>query len=104
LGLLLAVSLLWATSPGYGQNSPNPFREHTTIAFALPENAKVALTVLDRMGKTVLQPINGKYGAGNHQAQIPAGSLAPGLYLYLMKVETAHGANTLSRKMTVSER
>ncbi|MBD3163121.1 MAG: S8 family serine peptidase [Candidatus Latescibacteria bacterium] len=50
------------------RNTPNPFRESTTIGFALPEQAPVSLRIYDLSGNAVRTLVEGTVkSAGQHQ-------------------------------------
>lgn len=48
------------------QNYPNPFNPKTTIAFDLPEEAKVEIIIYDLMGREVWRTNKTNYTAGTH--------------------------------------
>ncbi len=61
------------------QNVPNPFSDHTTISFELPQEKQVGIKVYDMLGK-VVEKFNGTYPAGSHQIKIGNSQLARGVY------------------------
>lgn len=64
------------------QNYPNPFNPATTIAYTLPENGRVRLSVFDVLGREVAVLVDATKRAGNHQLSFDASALATGLYFY----------------------
>lgn len=66
---------------------PNPFNPQTTIRFALPEDARIRLEVLDVVGRRVMELENGStlYKAGWHSVHLHAGSLPSGVYFYRLQ-------------------
>lgn len=81
------------------QNTPNPFREETTISFYLPEDASTSLKVYDVSGR-VLKLINQELPAGKHQVILRRDDLAgAGLLYYTLTA----GEHTATRKMIVVE-
>lgn len=76
-----------------GIATPNPFRNETTIHFALPRAGRVDLEVFDLQGRMVASRPLGVMTAGRQQATLPAGTLDAGLYLYRVRLaDAASGA------------
>ncbi|MBX2819336.1 MAG: T9SS type A sorting domain-containing protein [Rhodothermaceae bacterium] len=67
------------------QNYPNPFNPSTTIQYALPEDARVTLTIYDLQGREVEQLVHEVQHAGTHTVVFDASSLASGTYLYKLQ-------------------
>ncbi len=64
------------------QNTPNPFKETTTIAFDLPKTMSIQLQIMDVNGR-VLQTIEGTYPQGHHELDWQAKTLnARGVFYY----------------------
>jgi hypothetical protein len=80
-------------------NFPNPFRQSTTIQYALPEGAYVTLEVFDMLGRRVAQLVNEEQRAGEHRVQVRADNWSSGTYLYRLRVdgETRTGRMTVVR-------
>ena len=74
------------------QNYPNPFNSTTSIAFALPVQSRVQLTVLNVLGQTVAELYNGQLDQGSHQITFDASGLGSGMYYY--KLVTPYAAVT----------
>lgn len=70
------------------QNYPNPFNPSTTIAFDIPENGLVKLTIYDVLGRQVETLINERMTAGRYEFQYNAGvsGLASGVYIYRLSI------------------
>lgn len=66
------------------QNTPNPFRETTTIGFQLPEAQHATLQLRDAFGKLVWEQ-QGDYGVGKHQVQLDRANLPAGVYHYTLQ-------------------
>ena len=79
------------------QSRPNPARGSATIAFDLPENAPVTLTVYDISGRTVTTLVNETLTVGTHERAVSG--LAPGVYVYKLSA----GSFSAARKMVVVE-
>jgi hypothetical protein len=79
------------------QSRPNPATGSATIAFDLPEDAAVTLTVYDISGRKVTTVVNEKLPAGEHEAEVS--DLAPGVYVYKLDA----GSFNAVRKMVVVE-
>ncbi|MBN1426635.1 T9SS type A sorting domain-containing protein, partial [Candidatus Fermentibacteria bacterium] len=63
------------------QNHPNPFRQSTTIAFALPNAADVTLSVYDLAGRMVSTLVQEPLDAGSYEVTWKTTGLASGAYL-----------------------
>jgi hypothetical protein len=77
------------------QSRPNPTEGTATIAFDLPEDAKVTLTVYDISGRKVTTLVDETLAAGEHAAEVSG--LAPGVYVYKLDADGYSAA----RKMVV---
>ncbi|MCW8850848.1 MAG: T9SS type A sorting domain-containing protein, partial [Melioribacteraceae bacterium] len=64
------------------QNYPNPFNPSTNIAFELPDNNLVNISVYDELGRKVLEVVNKNYSKGYHEVRLDASKLASGIYYY----------------------
>ena len=83
-------------------NYPNPFNPATTVAFDLPEAAKVTLEVFDVAGRRVLRVEAGELQAGSGQRlRVDGSHLASGLYLYRVVARSASGAHAATGRMTL---
>jgi hypothetical protein len=80
-----------------GQNLPNPFNPTTVINFAIPQTARVRLTVYNMLGQEVAVLVDGNLNAGNHTAVFDARGLSSGLYFYSIDSGKFHQV----RKMTL---
>ncbi|RMH87340.1 MAG: T9SS C-terminal target domain-containing protein [Calditrichaeota bacterium] len=67
------------------QNYPNPFNPTTTVAFYLPEEAHVRLTVYDATGKQVAVLMDEKLPAGEKYVTWDAHNFASGIYFLKME-------------------
>jgi len=90
--LYIASSLPGAAPPptrfALHQNSPNPGRPLTTIAFDLPRETRVTLRVFDLTGRRVATLADGRYPAGRHAVSWAGGaSLLSGAYFYRLDAE-----------------
>lgn len=74
---------------GLAQNSPNPFRPRTVIAFELARTGLATLTVLDVAGRPVRTLLQGETAAGPHRVEWDGRdeqgrALAEGIYFYTL--------------------
>ena len=74
-----------------GQNSPNPFKDHTVFTFTLPTESNVRFEVLDIFGNVVKTLVNGSNSAGPTTVDWNGNdnsnnSLANGTYIYRLTV------------------
>ena len=69
------------------QNVPNPFTEHTTIAFDIEESAEVELLIYDVLGR-MHYSVTREVPAGYNTIEISAADIsARGLLIYTLKVD-----------------
>ncbi len=64
------------------QNYPNPFNPSTTIAYSVPSSCQVRLTVLDILGREIVELINEQKFAGTYEVKFNASNLPSGIYFY----------------------
>ncbi len=77
------------------QNYPNPFNPTTKIAFSIPSQVKVELTVYNILGQKVATLVNETMSAGSHETSFDASRLASGMYIYRITA----GQFTSAKKM-----
>lgn len=65
-----------------GNNYPNPFNPTTNIAFTLPSETQVNLSIYDITGRLVNTLVNQVLSAGSHQYQWNASNMSSGTYFY----------------------
>ena len=81
------------------QNTPNPFHDQTTISFELDSPGTISIEISNELG-VPFKPVVTKqwYQRGKHSLLIDGTNLKDGLYIYILKQETA---NPLVRKMVL---
>lgn len=79
------------------QNSPNPFRGTSEIAFSLPKTESIRLAIYDIQGKLMKTLMEGTQTAGAHKAT--ASGLESGVYFYRLEA----GNTSLTRRMVVAK-
>ena len=73
-------------------NYPNPFTGITTFLFDLKEPAEVTVTVMDMLGRVVLETGAARFGGGRgHRLAISGSALPAGAYVYRFVARTQHG-------------
>lgn len=80
------------------QNYPNPFNTETNINFSLLNTEKVSLTIYDKLGRRVDQPVNKMMNPGKHTISFHARNISSGLYFYKLKV----GKHSITKKMLLN--
>jgi flagellar hook assembly protein FlgD len=82
----------------FALRAENPARGSAAIAFALPSESDIRLTIMDAAGRNVATITEGRHAAGWHRltwmGETDAGMAAPGMYL--LRLETA--GRTLTRR------
>lgn len=76
-------------------NYPNPFNAETTIAFTLPQPARVRLAVYDVLGREVAVLVDDALPPGTHQARFDASRLASGVYFYRLAADRSSQTRTM---------
>ena len=79
------------------QNYPNPFNPSTTIAYAIPADGHVELTLFNALGQQVATLAEGWRMAGSYSVAVDASDLSAGIYFYRLRA----GDKVLHRKMTL---
>lgn len=79
------------------QNYPNPFNPETRITYSLPTRSDVKLKIYNSAGMLVRFYPRGIEEAGSYNIVFNAGSLASGVYFYVLTA----GSYTESRKMVI---
>lgn len=75
--------------------NPNPFRERTQLAFALPVSAHVSLQLYDMQGRLVATVADGIWDAGVHHVPLTHPGLGSGVYF----ARFAANGTTITRKL-----
>ena len=86
------------------QNYPNPFNPTTTIAFDMPQDAFVDLTIHDVLGREIRRLVHEKKTAGHCSVKWDGrggrgASAASGVYFYRIKIKTTQQTMTKTGKM-----
>ncbi|MCK9212298.1 MAG: carboxypeptidase regulatory-like domain-containing protein [Ignavibacteriaceae bacterium] len=74
------------------QNYPNPFNPTTTVAYGIPVESKVTLTLYNMLGEVILKNDLGIKASGSHQLQMDLRSKASGVYFYEMEANPLDGS------------
>ena len=82
------------------QNYPNPFNAGTRIAYALPRNSHVKLSIFNLLGRTILELLDEPQTAGDHTINWDGRDadgieVATGVYFYRLEA----GQHILTRRM-----
>jgi len=84
-----------------GQNYPNPFNPSTRIAYALPFESHVTLTVYNTLGQEIVRLVDEDQRVGRYAVQFSASSgrgagLSSGLYYYRLQARQLSDTQTES--------
>ncbi|HLP80574.1 MAG TPA: T9SS type A sorting domain-containing protein, partial [Nitrosomonas sp.] len=66
------------------QNYPNPFNPSTTIAYSIPTESFVTITVYDVLGKQITSLVNEQKKAGSYSVQLDGSRMSSGIYICRM--------------------
>jgi len=83
------------------QNYPNPFNPSTTIAYQLPEPARVILSIYNLLGQMVERPVDIDQVAGYHEVSWNAWGYASGFYVYELRLIKPATKTQINRKRMV---
>jgi hypothetical protein len=67
---------------------PNPFTDHTTFTFHVPEKGHVVLEIMNTLGETLETVADIDLNAGEHTFKLSPGHFGPGIYLAVLTLET----------------
>jgi len=90
----------WLSLPdkfSLAQNYPNPFNPITEIAYALPKDCNVKLTIYNVLGQKVASLVDGKQKGGYKTVKWDASSFSSGIYFFRLKA----GDFVQTRKMVL---
>jgi hypothetical protein len=92
-----------AVVPGHfelHENFPNPFTMSTKIAFDVPEQSLVTITVYDVLGRERAIVVCSQVSAGRHTVDFTKTDIASGTYFYRLVATDKSGAvSTATKKM-----
>ena len=77
---------------------PSPFRDRTTISFALSAHGHTRLSVFDALGREVVVLVDEYRLAGLHTAVLEAGHLPAGVYFYRLQQDSRVLTGSLVRQ------
>lgn len=86
--ILVAVPTRDGSTPAFSelhQNFPNPFNPTTTIAFELPEQIFVTVTVFNVLGEEIETLVAEQLDAGRYSVKWDASRIASGVYFYRLQ-------------------
>ncbi|MEI6575396.1 MAG: dockerin type I domain-containing protein [Bacteroidota bacterium] len=84
------------------QNVPNPYKDVTVIAYAIPVDGTVKLEVLDVIGQSVAVLQDGLLSAGAYTYTMSGSALPSGVYFYKMSVSNSTTQFTQTKRMVIS--
>ncbi|MHC1706013.1 MAG: CARDB domain-containing protein [Bacteroidales bacterium] len=87
-----------------GAPSPNPFMDKTEIAYTIPQDGKVTLTVTDMLGQVIKILVDRKMSKGRYTQWVDASDLTPGMYLYTLDFENDTQHLQKTQRMIVSKK
>lgn len=81
---------------GLYANYPNPFNDATTIAFGLPETARVTIDIFNMLGQHVTSLVAETMPAGRHTVQWRGGEMSSGVYICRLQVDGVVATRTVT--------
>jgi len=83
-------------------NYPNPFNPVTTIAFDIPKESEVKLSIFNLLGEEVTSAVNQKLSAGRYSYTWSSLNFSSGLYIYRIEASAVNGEKFIkSSKMVL---
>jgi len=79
------------------QNYPNPWNPRTIIAYEVPQEVHVTLTIYNTLGERIVQPVNERQQAGEYTIEIRSDGLPSGVYYYTLQA----GNHTITRNLVL---
>jgi len=67
-------------------NYPNPFANHTTLQYSIPEEGKVSINIYNQLGQLVNSLVEGNRLAGQHSIPNCGNGLQPGIYIAKLRL------------------
>lgn len=93
---------VFKSTAGYLQaNYPNPFSGSTSIAYTVPAEGKVNVSLYNQQGQMVRTLVNDNMKAGSYQINFNSAGLEPGVYYYTLKVNGINSINE-TKKMIIT--
>ena len=78
------------------QNYPNPFNPTTSIAYDLPKDAHVKITIYDMLGRAVTTLVDGVQSANRHSVEWNPSHLTSGVYFCRFEAQSTDGSGNFT--------
>jgi len=82
-------------------NYPNPFKNSTTVSYALPVQGKVTIQVYNSLGQLVKSLVDANQNAGNYSIRMDGNNLMPGIYIAKLRLTNPNVELTGTVKLSV---
>ena len=82
-------------------NYPNPFKNSTTISYALPVQGKVTIHVYNSLGQLVKSLVDANQNAGDYSIRMDGNNLMPGIYIAKLRLTNQNVDMTGNVKLSV---
>lgn len=82
-------------------NYPNPFKNSTTVSYALPVQGKVTIQVYNSLGQLVKSLVDANQNAGNYSIRMDGNNLMPGIYIAKLRLTNQNVELTGTVKLSV---
>ncbi|MBI5647755.1 MAG: T9SS type A sorting domain-containing protein [Ignavibacteriae bacterium] len=77
------------------QNTPNPFRDVTTVRFSIAAGTRAEFAVHDMLGRRLVLPVQKYFEEGAHSVRLHAADLPSGLYVVSLRSDVASVQRTM---------
>lgn len=82
---------------------PNPARDYSRIAFSIPVDGQVKISLTDMAGRIIEVPLHQYQVAGQYELQLEAGSLSAGMYFIRLEHESNGSIQRLQERLIIQK-
>jgi len=80
---------------------PNPFNDHTSVYYNLPESGNVEIALFDLAGKKQFIVAQDNFSAGNGKIKLDSHGLQPGCYILKFTFSSNNNQSSINKKLII---